>query len=281
MRMPIEQQDMVRGTRIAQGVRLARREVPLTEPLSTVRADTGPLAVTGPLGERGRRGMPHVFSRHRIASIVVAHVTVVAAVGVMLFGSGLGSQIFGAFAQSPCSRNDQAYVVASGDTLTAIAARYHASWQQLASYNHIANPNMIYIAQTVCIPGHPIVQQSPPPVKGAGNFFPYGQCTWWAAQRYYQMFHVYVPWTTQSDAFQWTARAQQFHWKVSSSPTVGAIVNLQPWVEGAYGLGHVAVVEQVLSNGDVVASNMNWGVRYWSVVNVQFTPGPGVTFLSF
>jgi len=51
-------------------------------------------------------------------------------------------------------------------------------------------------------------------------------------------------------------------------------------VQGAYGLGHVAVVEQVLSNGHVIASTMNWGVYPWQVTYVQFTPGPGVTFIS-
>jgi LysM repeat protein len=222
-----------------------------------------------------------VFSRHRVASIAAAHVAVVTVVVATLFVSGLGSQMLGAFAQSRCAGGDQVYVVVSGDTLSGIAARFHTSWQKLASYNHIANPNMIYVQQTVCIPGHTVVQNGPPPVKGQGNFFPPGQCTWYAAQRYYQLTHVYVPWKTQSDAWQWTARAYQFHWHVSSRPSVGAIIDLQPWVEGAYGLGHVAVVERVLSNGHVIASNLNWGVYYWRVVDVEFWPGPGVTFITF
>jgi len=231
-------------------------------------------------------GIRHVFSRRKVASIVIAHFSVLAVVGALLFGSGLGTQILGAFAHSPCSQGDQAYMVASGDTLGAIAARYHTSWQKIASYNHIANPNVIYVHQTVCIPGsgHAItkpVTRSSPAVRGRGNYFPYGQCTWWAAQRYYQLHRVFVPWTTQADAWQWASRAQNYHWHVSSHPTVGAIIDLQPWVQGAYGLGHVAVVEKVLRNGHVIASNMNWGARYWQVVDVQFAPGPGVTFITF
>ena len=240
-------------------------------------------------GDMGR-GIRRVLSRHRMASIVLAHIGVLAMAGMLLFGSGLGTEVIGAFAHSPCSSRDQAYVVVRGNTLSGIAARYHTSWQNLASYNHIRNPNLIFIQQTVCIPrhsvvqrdpGHPVVQHGPPPVRGYGNYFPYGQCTWWAAQRYFQIHHIYVPWTTQSNAWQWTARAQDFRWKVSTRPSVGAIIDLQPWVEGAYGLGHVAVVERVLSNGDVIASNMNWGFYYWRVVDVEFAPGPGVTFLSF
>jgi surface antigen len=119
------------------------------------------------------------------------------------------------------------------------------------------------------------------PAKGQKNPFPYGSCTWWAAQRYHQMTGIYVPWKTQANAWQWTGRAQQFHWKVSTRPSKGAIIDLQPWVQGAYGSGHVAVVEQVLKNGHVIASNMSWGAYPLRVTNVQFSPGRGVTFLSF
>ncbi len=92
---------------------------------------------------------------------------------------------------------------------------------------------------------------------------------------------IYVPWTTNANALQWQARAYDFHWRVSSTPTVGAIIDLQPWVQGAYSLGHVAVVERVLGNGRVLASTMNWGVYYWEVTYVQFTAGPGVSFITY
>jgi surface antigen len=112
------------------------------------------------------------------------------------------------------------------------------------------------------------------------NGFPYGQCTWWADQRFYQLHGVYVPWVSNSNALLWVTRAQQYGWRVSSVPTVGSIVALQPWVQGAYDLGHVGFVEQVLSNGHVIASNMNWGYSPYNVINVEFTPGSGVTFIS-
>jgi surface antigen len=62
---------------------------------------------------------------------------------------------------------------------------------------------------------------------------------------------------------------------------MGAIIDLQPWVEGAYGLGHVAVVEKILSNGHVIASSMNWGAYYWEVSYIEFAPGPGVAFITY
>jgi N-acetylmuramoyl-L-alanine amidase len=61
----------------------------------------------------------------------------------------------------------------------------------------------------------------------------------------------------------------------------GAIIDLQPWVQGAYGAGHVAVVEKVYSDGSVLASNMNWGANPYSVAYVHFHPGSGVTFIQW
>ncbi len=227
-----------------------------------------------------------------LGSPVIRHVVVIATIfGIVLASGSFGAHMMGVFAKSPCASGDQVYSVNSGDTLGGIALRYHTTWQRLAAYNHIANPNIIYLHQTICIPGkartthkphptrHPV--RTPAPIRGSANYFPYGQCTWWASQRYFQLHGIYVPWKTLADAWQWTARARDFHWRVSSTPSPGAIINLQPWVEGAYSLGHVAVVEKVLRNGHVIASNMNWGAYYWEVTYVEFAPGPGITFISF
>jgi LysM repeat protein len=221
--------------------------------------------------------------QHRVMSMVAGHLIVLSVLGVVLVNSAFGSTLLGAFAKAACSTGDATYRVVSGDTLGTIAGRYHTTWQRLASYNHLANPNLIYIDQHICIPGAAQGQAPARPltfVRGVGNFFPYGQCTWWAAQRFYQLHGVYVPWIANADAWEWAARAYQYHWQVSSQPSPGAIINLQPWVQGAYGLGHVAVVERVLSNGDVIASNMNWGLYWWEVTDVEFSPGPGVSFIT-
>jgi LysM repeat protein len=221
------------------------------------------------------------FQQHRVASIFMRQGGVVLLLGAIVLGGLLGVHIFSALAQSPCAQNDQVYKVVSGDTLGAIAAHHNTSWQKLASYNHLANPNMIHINQVICIPGKAPVNSGPAPIKGTGNSFPSGQCTWYANERYHQLHGIYVPWRTQSDAWQWTDRARDFHWHISTKPSPGAIIDLQPWVQGAYSLGHVAVVERILSNGHVIASNLNWGAYYWQVTNVEFAPGPGVTFISF
>ncbi len=42
--------------------------------------------------------------------------------------------------------------VKPGDTLSAIGARTSRTWEQLASYNHVPNPNLIYPDQVITIP---------------------------------------------------------------------------------------------------------------------------------
>lgn len=219
---------------------------------------------------------------HRPVRLILGSAGVLLPLIALLLGNGFGTPLH-AFAQSRCPGGEKTYVVVAGDTLSAIAQRYHTSWQTLASSNHLANANLIYVDETICIPNN-ATSSKPPAKKGASgtnNPYPYGQCTWWADERYHELHGAYVPWTNiSSDAWQWTQRARTFGWHVSSHPSAGAILNLQPWVQGAYGLGHVAVVERILSNGNVVASSMNWGSTPNQVTTATFTPGPGVTFLT-
>lgn len=45
------------------------------------------------------------------------------------------------------------YTVVKGDTLSAIARKYGTTYQALAAYNGIANPNVIHVGQKIKIPG--------------------------------------------------------------------------------------------------------------------------------
>ena len=120
------------------------------------------------------------------------------------------------------------------------------------------------------------------PVTGSssGDYFPYGQCTWWADYRYHQMAGYFIPWG--GNAGTWAAGAAASHWVVSAKPRVPSIIVLQSRVQGAGWVGHVAVVERINSDGSVLTSNFNWYAdgggfaikSYWT-----FTPGPGVSFV--
>ncbi len=46
------------------------------------------------------------------------------------------------------------YRIQSGDTLSALASRFHTSVSALARTNHISNPNLIYAGRSLQIPGH-------------------------------------------------------------------------------------------------------------------------------
>src|SRR5206468_1116751 len=98
--------------------------------------------------------------------------------------------------------------------------------------------------------------------------------------RYHTLHGAYVPWMTNSNAWQWTIRANEYRWNVSGIPTIGAIIVLQAWVQGAGGYGHVAIVEKILADGHVLASNMNWGGAGASVTYAEFASGSGVSFIT-
>lgn len=55
--------------------------------------------------------------------------------------------------ENPAAANkEQSYLIKAGDTLFTIAKEYQITWQKLASYNGIANPNKIQVGQVLKIP---------------------------------------------------------------------------------------------------------------------------------
>ena len=48
--------------------------------------------------------------------------------------------------------NEVTYKVVAGDTLSGIASKYGTTYQKLAQYNGIANPNIIHVGQIIKIP---------------------------------------------------------------------------------------------------------------------------------
>jgi len=89
-----------------------------------------------------------------------------------------------------------------------------------------------------------------------GSDFPAGWCTPYAAIRFSERSRAPgVNWN--GNAIDWYANAQAKGWTTTSNvgqPQIGAIV---VWSGGNHGEGHVAVVEQMDSNG-IMISEMNW-----------------------
>jgi len=232
------------------------------------------------------------FFQSRKASSIVANVGMITLLGTLVVGNSQGAQVKRAQAQPSIG-----CAVCATFQLTAgtnIYPRVRLKWipPRIAASKIIAHPVVVTGSPVTTTPVHATPTANPPAHTGTPaptpvppgpnpgvNVFPYPSCTWWADQRYYQLHGIFVPWHAQANAWQWTARAYQYGWHVSSSPVVGAIINLQSGVQGASGLGHVAVVERILSNGHVIASNMSWGAYPYQVTDVEFTPGSGVTFI--
>lgn len=70
---------------------------------------------------------------------------------------------------SQASTQDASYTVVKGDTLSEIAARYGTTYQILAKYNGISNPNLIFVNQVIKIPGEGGYSGSSESAQGGGS----------------------------------------------------------------------------------------------------------------
>ena len=57
---------------------------------------------------------------------------------------------------------DTTYTVQANDVLWKIAEKYQTTWQALAEYNKLANPNLIYVDQEITIPDKNVKQEPAP-----------------------------------------------------------------------------------------------------------------------
>jgi surface antigen len=106
----------------------------------------------------------------------------------------------------------------------------------------------------------------------------YGQCVWYAWYR-----HRSLPLLQLGVSGQWVANARRLGLRVGYSPWVGATVVFQPGVQGASSSGHVGVVEQILSGGWFLISEMNFyfnGGGFGRVSYRYVHVGSGVAFVS-
>lgn len=116
------------------------------------------------------------------------------------------------------------------------------------------------VSQSSYEPQAPAVVETPaaaaPSFSSGSNFYPGGECTWYAFERRAELGKaVSGSW---GDAKNWASQASAQGLSVNNSPSVGAIMQSHAHTNGAYGAGHVAVVESVNGDGSITVSEMNW-----------------------
>lgn len=171
--------------------------------------------------------------------------------------------------ETPKEQPQQEHVVASGETLEAVAKKYQTTWQRIYAKNiQITNPDVINVGEKVVIPradeqlaerampvAAPVTKvatkasgaavTAQPVVRGSsgGNTYARGYCTWYAKNR-----RPDLP-NNLGNANTWVARASAQGIPTGSAPSAGAI--------GQQG-NHVVYVERVNGDGTVTVSEMNY-----------------------
>jgi len=159
------------------------------------------------------------------------------------------------------------HLVEKGDTLESIANKYKIKSDEIVTINEIFTPDEIFEHQALIIPGGELSSASQIEKQsftnlstnnfyGLSHKYPYGQCTWWAAQK-----RSIPSWGNAKD---WLNNAISYGFPVCKgrycTPQVGAIISLNE-----SRLGHVAYVERV-TESKIIFSEMNyigWGKMDW------------------
>lgn len=165
------------------------------------------------------------------------------------------------------------YTVKSGDSLSAIAAKYGTTYKKIMELNGLSD-YFIYPGQRLKVSGSSSTSGGSTssgtsyktPVFNHSNLYDWGQCTWHVFNRRAQIGKgISTYWW---NANNWDNAAPQDGYTVDRKPTVGSILQTDA---GYY--GHVAFVERVNSDGSVYVSEMNYsaapGVKTFRTVSAS------------
>lgn len=152
--------------------------------------------------------------------------------------------------------------VKKGENLANIVKNYKGDLDETIAYNGLPADGTISIGQKVIIPGgsksiasQPTYALSRPdtgftgPYSGISHKFPWGQCTWYVAQK------RYIPWSGHAKSWLSNAGSYGFNvcWGRACEPVSGAIVATnETWY------GHVAYIEAVQGDS-IIISEMSLG----------------------
>jgi LysM repeat protein len=175
--------------------------------------------------------------------------------------------------------------VRAGDTLQSLANAYRVDPATISDYNRFRDVSLaagtvvvipggvgpdfpapqsrIYASANYYFYGGPFhVTMGAPVGKYTPTGFPYGWCTWYVATR------RPVPW--RGNAIEWYGNAARMGFPEGSQPRVGAIMVT---TESLIGLGHVAYVETVNSDGSWLVSEMHYAFGWGTTDQRLIHPG--------
>lgn len=176
-----------------------------------------------------------------------------------------------------------AYVVKSGDTIEKIASRYQASAATIIAQNDLEISG-ISTGLKIVIPGGVLPTEERPGYtsptyyasgfvtgvgawsgevlsmriftgvdSNSGGYAP-GNCT---AYAYFRRAQLGRPISSQfGNAYTWATQARAMNYTVNSTPAVGAVIQSG---------NHVGIVEEILPNGDLRITDMNYGYRLYNL----------------
>lgn len=181
------------------------------------------------------------------------------------------------------------YTVKAGDTVESIAAKFNTTAQNVTSFNDLELSGLVHGSKIVLPSGVLPVNERPGyqapqaavrvftnniysnnsfryaggfaggdvfnvrrNVKGTtpGNTNAWGNCTWYAWERRYEMGRP-LPSGALGNAAQWNTSLGAMGYRVDSVPEVGAIF------QNGGGYGHVGIVESIQGDGSIIVSEMN------------------------
>jgi len=150
------------------------------------------------------------------------------------------------------------HIVKKGETLKKIVDKYKGEIENTIEFNGIPADGTLAVGEEIIIPdgkkpvyyyptqSYATTYSFPAPYSGISHRFPWGQCTWYVAQR------RHIPWS--GHAKTWIYKAPQYGFATGSEPRPGAIIQTR---ENSY-YGHVAYVESV-NHPYVTISEMHLG----------------------
>lgn len=192
-------------------------------------------------------------------------------------------------------RDGLVYVVKNGDTAQSIAQQYKVDASTITSYNDLEISGYT-TGLKIILPGGTLPASERPgyitsslqQVAGyssgytgnaktwriksgtsmiAGNNYAIGNCTAYVFDRREEIGNPVRP--SWGNASSWAMSARAAGYRVDNNPSVGAVI------QNGGGAGHVAIVEEILPNGDLSLSEMNasfGSVGGWNIVSGRILP---------